>query len=764
MERKREAKQEGPGRLRRRLARAVSPDPLLRVATFLLASGLVGSMLVLASSIVCLQRSDDSHLLPVRIDFREMEERRKRDIFADISEFIGEQEMDEDPEDEKAEVEQLKDRQVVEDPPAKVVNEQEKPVGPAETDEDSKELAAISVKGGEGGARALYSNRGGADKKTALGKYGGGEDTENAVARGLDWFARHQDADGKWSHTRFTRHCKPNAPKCSPGIFDQPALHLVRIDPGLTGLALLCFAGSGHTHLRDGPYQENARRAADWLCGQQAKSGLIGDYPRKVNYYMMYNHGIATLALGELYAMTGDPKLRPHLEKAVQFIARAQQPSGAWDYTDVKSGRYDTSVTGWQVMALKAAHSGGIQIPAYTLYTTADFMERVTLPDGQVYYANKYPSARSRGHGMAAVGLTAQQFLGFPNDRRMARRQVHILLRHPPDWSRLNLRNRSDSVYYWYYATLALFQTGGEVWDRWNPKMKKALLAHQRRDGCADGSWDAPNTQWARTGGRLYVTALNVLSLEVYYRYLPLYSGATLDTVGALIQTIEHGKLDEAAKAVRLLGKFKGDRAREYLVAMANSDDHKLALEASVALAEQRDLAAVVPLLRQLRSQEPHVRFQALGAMAPLMDRGLAPYFIKCLRDESSLVSRRAARVLRQYARVSFGFEPEASRAQRERAIKKWNQWWEKHQKGERMESSRPWLVIGVYPEKKAVAFSTDKPRQAAVGEELIVRRDEEYVARVRVTLTENELCVATVLEQIEPDAIRKGDVVTPRD
>ena len=76
--------------------------------------------------------------------------------------------------------------------------------------------------------------------------------------------------------------------------------------------------------------------------------------------------------------------------------------------------------------------------------------------------------------------------------------------------------------YYYYYATLAVYQRQGSDWDRWNKALQRELLRDQRRDGAAAGSWD-PDAMWGSYGGRVYSTALGALCLEVYYRYLPLY-------------------------------------------------------------------------------------------------------------------------------------------------------------------------------------------------------------------------------------------------
>ena len=77
-------------------------------------------------------------------------------------------------------------------------------------------------------------------------------------------------------------------------------------------------------------------------------------------------------------------------------------------------------------------------------------------------------------------------------------------------------------MYYWYYGTLAMFQMGGTHWRAWNKSMKSALVNHQRGSGDEKGSWD-PIGAWGFAGGRVYSTAINVLSLEIYYRYARVF-------------------------------------------------------------------------------------------------------------------------------------------------------------------------------------------------------------------------------------------------
>jgi hypothetical protein len=77
------------------------------------------------------------------------------------------------------------------------------------------------------------------------------------------------------------------------------------------------------------------------------------------------------------------------------------------------------------------------------------------------------------------------------------------------------------NLYYWYYATLSLFQLQGDDWQSWNAALQEQLLRRQRTDGNLAGSWDA-DTVWGGYGGRVYTTALAAMCLEVYYRYLPI--------------------------------------------------------------------------------------------------------------------------------------------------------------------------------------------------------------------------------------------------
>jgi hypothetical protein len=130
-----------------------------------------------------------------------------------------------------------------------------------------------------------------------------------------------------------------------------------------------------------------------------------------------------------------------------------------------------------------------------------------------------YQPGRAVTPSMTAEGMFVLQLTGVSReDARMKAASV-LISRNRPDWS------AGANTYYWYYATLALFQRQGDEWPRWNRRLVRELLAHQQKRGPAAGSWD-PEGEWAPAAGRVYQTALCTLMLEVYYRYLPMYAAA----------------------------------------------------------------------------------------------------------------------------------------------------------------------------------------------------------------------------------------------
>jgi hypothetical protein len=183
-----------------------------------------------------------------------------------------------------------------------------------------------------------------------------------------------------------------------------------------------------------------------------------------------------------------------------------------------------TSLLGWAVMALKSAKVADLKFSNEVFEKAIKRLEAVGERDengywGLIGYDAKNYSPYSKGLTTTAVGMLSLEFMGQAAETD---HQADILSKNLPTWKGDgDVMGEPQNFYHWYYSTLALFQTGGERWKKWNEALKSTLLPNQRKDGDMNGSWD-PVTGWDPTGGRCYSTAMGALCLEVYYRYLQL--------------------------------------------------------------------------------------------------------------------------------------------------------------------------------------------------------------------------------------------------
>jgi hypothetical protein len=364
---------------------------------------------------------------------------------------------------------------------------------------------------GRGGAGEGFGGRGSGVRKKMLASGGGTKASERAVAAALHWIARHQMPDGRWSLGSYQQMCKD--PSCTgKGQKDT--------DTAATALGLLPFFAAGQTHKSKGPYKDQIYKGLYWLMSQQKQDGDLrgkgGD---------MYSHGLAAITLCEAYGLSGDKRIGGAAQQAIIFIEKAQGADGGWRYAPVAPFG-DTSVVGWQVMAMKSGLMGGLSVTPKSFENAKRFLDSVSnAKEGEGYLkGGKFRYAKEEGNRdftpvMSAVGLLCNQYLGAKRTDLGMQDGMKFLMNAQPD---LNGRN----TYYWYYATQVMHNLPGSEWDQWNRKMRKILIETQNKEGCSAGSWD-PNKPtkdaWGEPGGRLMMTSLSCLTLEVYYRYLPLY-------------------------------------------------------------------------------------------------------------------------------------------------------------------------------------------------------------------------------------------------
>ena len=358
--------------------------------------------------------------------------------------------------------------------------------------------------------------------RTALAeRAGASQASEQAVERALDWLARHQDSDGRWdggtvkyrdghvadTDDTFTVHCPP-------GDICYGECYYGEADTALTGLSLLAYLGAGYTHT-DGKYADTVGRGINFLRQSQKADGDLRGSSLAVG---MYCHAIATFALCEAFALTGDPALRPAVERGVGFLVRARAKDGeAWRYAP-GDPTGDTSILGWAVMALKSAKTVGIPIPPPVQTGIASWLNRVS--NGRSGGLARYQPAGGAKvtPTMTAEAWACRQFLELGGGPGPASDEAAAsLLDSPTDRGEYN-------IYYLYYGTLAMYQHGGAAWSSWNGRVRDQVVSRQQTRGHKAGSWDPDDSPYGTHGGRIYSTALATLTLEVYYRFLRLYS------------------------------------------------------------------------------------------------------------------------------------------------------------------------------------------------------------------------------------------------
>ena len=240
-----------------------------------------------------------------------------------------------------------------------------------------------------------------------------------------------------------------------------------------------------------------------------------GDFRGGYEQQGMYVQGLVGIALAEAHGMTKDRRLRRAAEAAATFIVNAQGPLGGWRYKPGQVG--DTSAVGWQVMALKSTQAANIKIPPQTFKGVMNFLDAAQADGGARYRYLPPGDGREETNprpSLDAVGLLCRMYLGWDSDNPALKKGVQLLAKRGPD---------RNNMYYNYYATQILHHWGGKEWTSWNKVMRDQLVETQVRGGAYAGSWNPAGGHAGEKGGRLFETCLSIMTLEVYYRHLPLY-------------------------------------------------------------------------------------------------------------------------------------------------------------------------------------------------------------------------------------------------
>lgn len=371
---------------------------------------------------------------------------------------------------------------------------------------------AMGLGGGAGGK--FGGRRGG--RKRLRGK---NKRAAQAIDNGLKWLKDHQDENGKWDCDGFMKHDTDGEPCDGAG---NP-VH----DVGITGLALLAFLGDGNT-LRTGPYKDVVKKAVRWLRQQQNPS--TGLYGTNSSHDFIYDHAIAAYAMCEAQGLSNSSLIRKNAQLGINYLESHRNPYAVWRYQP-RDNDNDSSVTGWCIMAYKSATDFKLQVNQTAMKASMSFLDEITDPQtGKCGYtkrgegSSRHPGDHAtrfpieKGEALTAVGLFCRFFLGQdPKETEVMKKAADTLLTKPPVWA----KDGSIDHYYWYYASYALYQMGGNYWTQWQKHLNTAVVKTQRNDGNFKGSWD-PIGAWGEDGGRVYSTAILVLTLEAYYRYTKL--------------------------------------------------------------------------------------------------------------------------------------------------------------------------------------------------------------------------------------------------
>ncbi len=351
--------------------------------------------------------------------------------------------------------------------------------------------------------------------------------SEAALAEGLQWLARNQGPEGNWD--------------CH--------------DLGLVSLGAMAFLAAGHAPGR-GEYGPVVQRTLDHVLDHAKPSGLLNIANAQRD---MYNHGLATLMLGQAYGMSTstDQRFTSTLDHALRLIALTQCDDGGWGYqAESRSRGHDLSLVVMQAKALRSAMDSGLDVPSTVIDKAVQSVREHYWPR----YGRGDPSGAGEREGpgqftytkggggptlaMAAAGVVCLQEFGCYGDWRIPKNMevITAAIRRLPA-PNTGQGTMPFDAYTLYYVGQSLYQRGGEDWQTYYPILRDFLIATQRQDAAGlsrgefrrHGSWvdrgADGNGRLSGASGDLYATSVACFVLAIPNRFLPILQEGRIESL-----------------------------------------------------------------------------------------------------------------------------------------------------------------------------------------------------------------------------------------
>jgi hypothetical protein len=311
------------------------------------------------------------------------------------------------------------------------------------------------------------------------------EEAEKAIDRGLKFLISSQNKDGSWSSKDLEK--------------GEAAGYAI----GGTSLGLMAFMVEGHFP-GFGKYGKALDRAKNYLLkrAEESPTGAMG--------VKMYEIGLFTIAMSELWGMTSDPKdnkeIQAALERVVEIILRSQNPLGGWRYAPRPDAGQDTSVTAMVFVSLASAREAGVLVPTETIERVTGYLRDQAFDEsrgGFGYQGKGYTIACTSG------GVYAAQLAGNRGSEWVSA-ALNTLENDPKMFSR---KDNGHFYYSHYYAMQAMVQAGEDRYAKWYPKIRDSLISLQQ----PNGSWQEKEKDYP------HKTPMAIIILGTPNRYIPVY-------------------------------------------------------------------------------------------------------------------------------------------------------------------------------------------------------------------------------------------------